>query len=156
MPRAPRSTLVQDLNPLRSDIISRLKKAEDQIAKLRAQAKEIDAALAQAEADHKVLVQLAKVAGSAPRGARGRARTAGGGSARRGSGERAKQLLKLLDGGKQLTKKELVGGLGVSDVRVQQLLTQLKKHGQIKSSPQPGSRRTLVWSLTAAGKSAIG
>lgn len=151
MPPAPNSQLVQDLNPLRVDIAGRLKKNEDQIAKLRKQAKDVKAALAHAEADHKVLVQLAKVAGSSTRPARARS----GGSSRRGSGERAKQLLKAVDGGKDVTKKDLVKALGVSEVRVQQLLTQLKKQKLIKSAPQPGSRRTLVWSLTAAGKSEL-
>lgn len=153
----PRSTLVQDLNPLRSDIAGRLKKNQEQITKLRKQAKEVETALAQAEADHKVLSELAKVAGTSGKAvAAPRGRRRGPARARRGSGERATQLLKLLDGDKKLTKKELVKGLGVSEVRVQQLLTELKKKKQIKSSPQPGSRRTLVWSLTAAGKTELG
>lgn len=149
MPRAARSPLVQDLNPLRSDIAGRLRKSEDQITRLRQQSKEIDKALTQAEADHKVLVQLAKVAGTTTRATRKR------GGSRRGSGERAKQLLKLVDGGTNVTKKDIVAGLGVSEVRVQQLLTELKKKGLIKSSPQPGSRRTLVWSVTATGKNQL-
>lgn len=141
-----RSTLVQDMGPLRSEIAGRLKTADAQITKLRKQAKEVEAAIKQAEADRKVLVQLAKVAGNGSRGGRG--------GARRGSGERAKQTLRLIgkDGG--ATKKDLVASLGVSEVRVQQLITELKKSGQISSAPQPG-RRALVWSLTTAGRDAL-
>ncbi len=148
MTPAPNTQLVQDLNPLRVDIAGRLKKNEDQISKLRKQAKDVKAALAHAEADHKVLVQLAKVAGTSARSTR----TRSAGSSRRGSGERAKQLLKVVSEGKDVTKKDLVAALDVSEVRVQQLLTQLKKQKLIKSAPQPGSRRTLVWSVTPAGK----
>lgn len=163
MPRTARSPLVQDLDPLRHDITGRLSKSEEQITKLRKQVKEIAEALAQAEADHKVLAQLAKVAGTAPRraGTRGtaarKAGTRGAGTrSRRGSGERAKQLLQVVGGGENVTKKDLVAKLGVSEVRVQQLLTQAKKQGFIKSSPLAGSRRTLVWALTASGKRELG